>query len=267
MTKGAEVTIEGVEVHFDAPRAGRRGRERVLALPSTDLVLERGRFTALVGPSGCGKSTLMNVVAGFQPTSAGEVLLDGRPIAAQSDRIGVVFQQYALFPWMTALGNVRFALRSFWLDQAEEKARAEEALAEVGLADHMRKFPAQLSGGMRQRVALARSFVRRPALLLMDEPFGALDAQTRLSMHHLLSRIFVKAGATILFITHDIDEALMLADRVLVMSPGPGRILRDYALDMPRPRNPAEFPPEMTAIKAEILELLHPSFNQSPAGA
>ncbi|MFT3690978.1 ABC transporter ATP-binding protein [Paenirhodobacter sp.] len=250
MTTGAEVILKGVEVRFN----------RAVALPATDLTLERGRFTALVGPSGCGKSTLMNVVAGFQPLSAGEVLLDGRPIAAQSDRIGVVFQQYALFPWMTALGNVRFALRSLGLGRAEEKARAEEALAEVGLSDHMRKYPAQLSGGMRQRVALARSFVRRPALLLMDEPFGALDAQTRLSMHRLLSRIFLKAGATVLFITHDIDEALMLADRVLVMSPGPGRILRDYAIDLPRPRNPAELP---HAVKAEILDLLHPAFSQT----
>ncbi|WP_295043315.1 ABC transporter ATP-binding protein [uncultured Paracoccus sp.] len=260
---GAEVTISGVEVQFDAPRGSAKGR--VLALPATDLVLERGRFTALVGPSGCGKSTLMNVVAGFQPVSAGEVRLDGRPIGPQSERIGVVFQQYALFPWMTALGNVRFALRSLRLGLAEEKARAIQALAEVGLADHMRKFPGQLSGGMRQRVALARSFVRRPALLLMDEPFGALDAQTRLSMHQLLSRIFLKSGTTILFITHDIDEALMLADRVLVMSPGPGRILRDCVLDHPRPRSPAQFPPDITELKAEILDLLHPSFNQAPA--
>ncbi|SFH69350.1 ABC transporter ATP-binding protein [Albimonas pacifica] len=252
-TRGPErglVEIDHVAIDFP----GKGGATR--ALTSTALRLEPGTFTAIIGPSGCGKSTLMNAVGGFLAPSEGQIRVDGKPVAGPDPEVGVIFQQYALFPWFTALGNVKFALRRLGLPRAELEARARAALAEVGLAGQERKYPGQLSGGMKQRVAIARTFAAGPKALLMDEPFGALDAQTRSRMHELLTQVWRAHRATVLFITHDVDEALVLADRIHVMSPAPGRIVETLDLDQPRPRSAARFDEVQLAARARILDLL-----------
>lgn len=170
----------------------------------------------------------------------------------------MIFQQYALFPWFTALNNVRYGLKQFGLSKREEMDRARAALAEVGLEAHADKYPQQLSGGMKQRVAIARTFAVEPKVLLMDEPFGALDAQTRLVMHDLLLGIWRKHKATVLFVTHDVDEALLLADHVQVMSHAPGRLMRHYHMTQERPRALSRSGNELLEIRDEILGLLHP---------
>ena len=247
------VAIEGVEVRFGA------GRRSAVALAPTDLALRPGTFTALVGPSGCGKSTLLNAVGGFTAPTSGKVTIDGRKVTGPSPDVGVVFQAYGLFPWFTALGNVAFALKRLKLGRDELAERALRSLREVGLDRYARHYPAQLSGGMKQRVAIARTLAGEPKVLLMDEPFGALDAQTRFSMHELLLRVWDLHRATVLFVTHDVDEALLLADAVHVMSAGPGRVIRSYAVDVPRPRSAARFDAALVDIRAEILELLRPA--------
>ncbi|WP_327261306.1 ABC transporter ATP-binding protein [Streptomyces sp. NBC_01232] len=199
-------------------------------LERTDLEFPAGSFTALLGPSGCGKSTVLNMVAGFVRPASGTVTAGGLPVHGPGPERGVVFQHYALFPWRTARGNVEFALKRLGLPRAERRRRALAALAEVGLADGAEKYPAQLSGGMQQRVALARALAAEPEVLLMDEPFGALDALTRTRMQSLLRELWQRRGTTVLFVTHDIDEALALAERVIVLGGSPGRVLADHAV-------------------------------------
>ncbi|MFC9817444.1 ABC transporter ATP-binding protein [Streptomyces virginiae] len=214
------VRLEGLSVRYGtAP-----------VLDHTDLELPAGSFTALLGPSGCGKSTVLGAVAGFVPPTTGRVTAGSRPVRGPGPDRGVVFQHYALFPWRTARGNVEFALKRLGLPRAERRRRALEALAEVGLADGTDKYPAQLSGGMQQRVALARALAAQPQVLLMDEPFGALDALTRTRMQRLLRELWQRRGTTVLFVTHDIDEALALAQRVVVLGGTPGRVLADYTV-------------------------------------
>lgn len=231
------------------------GSAVLTALSSTTITLEPGSFTALVGPSGCGKSSLLNMVAGFQRPSAGKILVDGREIIAPTPEVGVVFQQYALFPWFTAGGNVEFALKRFGLSRSKRRESSRQALAEVGLAERIDQYPGQLSGGMKQRVALARTFAAAPNVLLMDEPFGALDALTRWSMHTLLLEVWHKHRVTVLFVTHDVDEALFLSDRVHVMSRGPGRVVETIDIAEPRPRQMGTSTPLANA-RSRILELL-----------
>ena len=252
MTEG-HVRVDNITIEFK----GKQGP--ITALAPTTLHLAPGSFTALIGPSGCGKSTLMNAIAGFVRPASGAITLDGREITGPGKDVGVIFQQYALFPWFTALGNVKFGLKRLGLPKAELHDRAMAALEEVGLAQHARKFPQELSGGMKQRVAIARTFAFGPKVMMMDEPFGALDAQTRVVMHDLLIDIWQKRRATVLFVTHDVDEALLLADRVCVMSQSPGRIIRDYALDLPRPRSLRAQAETLLPIREEIISLLHPS--------
>lgn len=247
-----KVTIDDVVIRFKTKQG------EMTALDRTQLTLEPGTFTALIGPSGCGKSTLMNAIAGFATPSEGNLTLDGTPITGPSSDVGVIFQQYALFPWFTALGNIRFGLKQFKLSKSEEIDRAQAALEEVGLSQHANKYPQQLSGGMKQRVAIARTFAVGPKVLLMDEPFGALDAQTRISMHGLLMDVWQKHRATVLFVTHDVDEALLLADDVRVMSQAPGRMIRHYNLTQQRPRAFSRSGPELLEIREEILGLLRP---------
>lgn len=251
-TLKGRVEIDNVVIRF----SGKQGP--VTALDRTSHVLDPGTFTALIGPSGCGKSTLMNAIAGFVDPAEGSLRLDGKPITGPSPDVGVIFQQYALFPWFTALNNVRYGLKQFGLSKREEIERARAALAEVGLEAHAEKYPQQLSGGMKQRVAIARTFAVGPKVLLMDEPFGALDAQTRLVMHDLLLGIWRKHKATVLFVTHDVDEALLLADHVQVMSQAPGRIIRNYHLTQERPRALSRSGNELLEIRDDILGLLHP---------
>ncbi|MSQ51182.1 MAG: ABC transporter ATP-binding protein [Betaproteobacteria bacterium] len=244
------VEIDKLNIRFKA-----RGEE-ILALDTTNLTLEPGSFTALIGPSGCGKSTLLNAIAGFVDTSSGTIRVDGKQVAGPDPEIGVVFQQYALFPWFSAIGNVDFALKRLSLSRAERRERAMAALAEVGLAERALAYPAQLSGGMKQRVALARIFAATPKVLLMDEPFGALDAQTRISMHELLLGIWEAHRVTVLFITHDVDEALLLSDRLHVMSTGPGRIIESLDIHTPRPRSVELIDEEFVGNRNRIIQLL-----------
>jgi NitT/TauT family transport system ATP-binding protein len=252
------VAIAAAEVTFR-----QKGRS-VAALGPVSIELAPGSFTSVIGPSGCGKSTLLNALAGFTPLTAGRIDVDGEMVAQPSPRVGVMFQQYALFPWFTAAGNVEFALKRFGMARAERRRAAIAALAEVGLADKADHYPAQLSGGMRQRVALARTLAGRPGVLLMDEPFGALDAQTRLSMQELLLRVWEAHRTTVLFITHDIDEALVLSDRVLVMSAAPGRIIDEIAVTSPRPRSVEAIDATFIANRARMLRLLR---GAGPAGS
>jgi NitT/TauT family transport system ATP-binding protein len=218
------------------PAAG--GQGAVEALGPLDLALARGEFFAVVGPSGCGKTTLLDLLAGLNAPTSGTVVFEGTRIGDQvPDGIGVVFQEDAAFPWLTVWDNVAFGLRRQGVEAAETRRRVEHALGFMGLADFARAHPAQLSGGMRQRVCIARTLVLQPRLILLDEPFGALDQQTRLLMGDELLGLWRETGATVLLITHALDEAAMLADRVGVMSARPGRFIDLLVTGWPRGRD------------------------------
>ena len=213
------------------------GPAGVLALDKVDFQIGEGEFVALLGPSGCGKSTLLNLLAGFEPSSDGVLTFDGKTISRPGPDRGVVFQEAALLPWLTVWENVVFGPKVQGVPKVEYEKKAREILEIVGLEKFHGALPVQLSGGMRQRVGIARVLVMEPRALLMDEPFGALDAQTRLSMQQLLLEVWQRLNTTVLFVTHDIDEAILLADRVCVMTARPGRITRDIPITLPRPRS------------------------------
>ncbi|HWM45291.1 MAG TPA: ABC transporter ATP-binding protein [Xanthobacteraceae bacterium] len=224
----------------------------VQALDNVSLEIGRGEFLSILGPSGCGKSTLLNVLAGFDRQTSGVAEFEGRPIPGPSPKRGVVFQDTnALFPWMTVEQNVEFGLRSLGMSRAERRERAAQALALVNLRDFASSYPRQLSGGMRQLVAIARVVVMDADLLLMDEPFAALDAITRQRMQRQLVEIWEKTRSSIMFITHSIDEAIYLGDRVAIMSARPGRIREILDVDLPRPRDLASA--EFNALRGRAL--------------
>ncbi|MBL6454648.1 ABC transporter ATP-binding protein [Belnapia sp. T6] len=210
----------------------------VQALENVALTVGQGRFTVIVGPSGCGKSSLLMMLAGLRAASAGQILCAGRPITAPDpDRVGVVFQEANLFPWLTALDNVAFPLTLRRAPKAERQARARAMLELVGLGDAATRYPHELSGGMKQRVSIARGLVQDPPVLLLDEPFAALDEQTRMAMGEELLRIWAATRKTVVFVTHSLTEAVYLADEVLVMSARPGRIIDRMPVPLPRPRS------------------------------
>jgi NitT/TauT family transport system ATP-binding protein len=226
----------------------------VLALENVDFTVGEGEFVALLGPSGCGKSTLLNLVAGFETLSQGRMNFDGQGVTKPGPDRGVVFQEASLMPWLTVWDNVVFGPLVQKVPREIYEKRAHEILRIMGLQDFHKALPVQLSGGMRQRVGIARALVMQPKALLMDEPFGALDAQTRLSMQELLLDVWQNLKTTVLFVTHDIDEAILLADRVCVMTARPGRITRDIPIDLPRPRNIDTLTSSgFTAYKAMIM--------------
>jgi NitT/TauT family transport system ATP-binding protein len=230
----AHVSLSGVTRIYGAGALG----HDVHALGPIDLQLQKGEFFAVVGPSGCGKSTLLDLIAGLAPASAGSIEFEGRPIkGAVPDGVGVVFQEDACFPWLTVTDNIAFGLREAGVEAKELQRRLDHAVELMGLRDFARAYPAQLSGGMRQRVCIARTLVLQPRLILLDEPFGALDQQTRLLMGDELLRVWRDTGATVLLITHALDEATMLADRIAVMSARPGRILDIVETRWPRDRD------------------------------
>jgi len=213
------------------------GRAVLRALADVSFSVEEGRFVTLVGPSGCGKSTLLQILAGLIGATSGQVLIEGKRISApMPDKIGMVFQDPTLLPWKTALANVEFPLDLRGVDRALRRSRCSALLELVGLSEFADHYPHELSGGMRQRVAIARGLAQDPRLILMDEPFAALDEQTRTRMGHDLLDIWQKTGKTVFFITHSLTEAIYLSDVVLVMSPRPGRIIETIAIDFPRPR-------------------------------
>jgi len=229
-------------------------RDRVLALDGATLTLADNEFVSLVGTSGCGKSTLLSIVAGLQEATSGHVLVDGAPVSAPGRDRGVVFQSYTLFPWLTARQNVDFAIRGDHVSKAERRARALEQLRLVGLDKFAEAHPNQLSGGMKQRVAIARSLSYRPEILLMDEPFGALDALTRQLMQELLTSVWERHRLTVLFVTHDVEEAVYVSDRVLVMTNRPGKIKHEIKVDLPRPRRHEMLAsPEFAALYGHVL--------------
>ncbi|EWY41707.1 nitrate ABC transporter ATPase [Skermanella stibiiresistens SB22] len=231
----AQVSLRGVDKEFIRP--GRSG-ETVHALGPIDLDLRRGEFFAVVGPSGCGKSTLLELVAGLSTATRGDVTFEGKPIHNRiPDGVGVVFQEDASFPWLSVRENIAFGLRRIKIDPKERERRIENALAMMGLTSFAHSFPAQLSGGMRQRVCIARTLVTEPRLILLDEPFGALDQQTRLLMGDEVLNLWRKTGATVFLITHALDEAAMLADRIGVMSARPGRLIDIVETGWPRDRD------------------------------
>jgi len=215
----AQIVIEGV-IHRYCPPSGRP----VLALEEVSLEVGTREFVALLGPSGCGKSTLLYLIGGFLPTESGRILIEGNPVGAPGPDRGIVFQHFALFPWKTVRGNVLYGLERMKLAREEREKRAQSFIDLVGLSGFEDSYPAQLSGGMRQRTALARTLAFDPKILLMDEPFGALDAQTRSLMQSELLGIWQRSRKTVLFVTHDVQEAVYLAERVAVMSARPGRI-------------------------------------------
>ena len=245
------LTVRGVSRSFPAATGG----AATLALQATDLDVAENDFITILGPSGCGKSTLLRIVAGLDRQTVGEVLLDGRRIEGAGADRGMVFQSYTLFPWLTVLDNVCFGLRERGLPREEQLAVANDFIAKVGLKGFEQHFPKQLSGGMQQRTALARALANKPRMLLMDEPFGALDHQTRELMQELLLGIWEAERKTVLFVTHDIDEAVFMGTRVVVMSARPGRIKLDRRVDLPHPRHYAmKTTPAFAALKAELME-------------
>ena len=206
-------------------------------LDNVNIRVEKGQFAAIVGPSGCGKSTLLRMIAGLEFPDSGQVLADGKPITKPSPERMMIFQEHALYPWSTVEGNVGLGLELAKVPKQEYKERIKNVLEKVGLSGFESYYPSQLSGGMRQRVSIARALVMEPDVLLLDEPYGALDAMTRLTMQNELIKLWQGSGKTMLLITHDIDEAIYLADRIFVMSARPGRVVETMDLDMPRPRN------------------------------
>jgi NitT/TauT family transport system ATP-binding protein len=225
------IKVENVSITFG------RGRDANVAVEATDVEILPGQFVCILGPSGCGKSTLLNSIAGYVEPTRGQVLLDGERITGPGPDRGMVFQQYSLFPWKTVRENVAFGPRILGRSEPTPEAIADTFIEMVGLTRFANRYPAELSGGMQQRVGIARALANYPRVLLMDEPFGALDSQTRLMMQESLLGVWEEFGITVVFVTHDIDEALFLGDRVLIMSASPGRIIMDMTVDLPRPRD------------------------------
>jgi ABC-type nitrate/sulfonate/bicarbonate transport system ATPase subunit len=230
------------------------GDEEIEALARVDLTIPEGEFVCMIGASGCGKSTLLRIIAGFEEPTAGDVLINGKPIAGPGSDRGMVFQDYALFPWMTVKQNIGFGPRQRHLGRRQIDEIADEFVRLVGLERFADRYPSQLSGGMKQRVAIARVLANDANILLMDEPFGALDALTREQLQHELLQIWARTRVTIVFVTHSVEEAVLLADRVLVMSAGPGRIENDIPIDLPRPRDVSS--PEFNAVRRDVARRL-----------
>jgi NitT/TauT family transport system ATP-binding protein len=251
MTAGAAIAMSDVAVQFG------EGRSAVRALGEIDLHVAPGEFVSVLGPSGCGKSTLISAIAGFRRVSAGALEVDQRAVGGPGPDRGVVFQQHTLFPWKTVLANVEFGLKMSGVGKRERRERASELLRHVGLGGFLAHYPHQLSGGMQQRAALARVLVNRPRVLLMDEPFSALDAQNRLHMQSTLLTLWQELHMTVLFVTHDVDEAVFLSNRVVVLSPRPARVRANLEVPLPYPRGPDTLlSADYNRIRRQALELL-----------
>ena len=262
MNGAAKLALANVRKEFVVPRTN----EQVLAVEDVSLAVEAGEFLVIVGPSGCGKSTILNLLAGLEMASGGRVEMDGRPIEGPAAERGMVFQDYALFPWKTVFENVEFGLRygprRSTVGAGERRERVRQYIELVNLQGSAEKYPHELSGGMRQRCAIARLLANEPEVLLMDEPFAALDAQTRIILQEELLRIWGEVRPqterkTVVFITHSIDEAVFLADRVVVMSSHPGRFIRTFEVDLARPRNETvRSDARFSALNQEIWSLI-----------
>jgi NitT/TauT family transport system ATP-binding protein len=233
----SRIDVQGLRKTFAAPNGG--GGREVLAVDDASFTIADGEFVALLGPSGCGKSTILNMVATLISPNGGTIAVDGAPVVPGRPmrQVGYVFQKDTLFPWRTVEDNIGYALELAKVPKAERQSRVDEAIRLAGLTGFAKFYPSALSGGMRQRVSLMRTLITQPEILLMDEPFGALDTHTKLDMHSVLLSLWEKTRQTVLFVTHDLGEALTLADRVILMSARPGRVKDDFRVDFPRPRN------------------------------
>ncbi|TIR21479.1 MAG: ABC transporter ATP-binding protein [Mesorhizobium sp.] len=253
---GTTMAIEDVTLRYGDANG-------VLALDDVSLKVAKNEFCVIVGPSGCGKSSLLYLAAGLNDATSGSIKVDGREVIEPGPDRGMVFQSYTLFPWLTVRANIEYGPKRKGLPAEQRRQIVDQYLNEVGLAPFADHYPAQLSGGMKQRVAIARALANDPAVLLMDEPFGALDSQTRGTMQKLLLRVWERQQKTVLFVTHDIDEALVLGDRVLVMTARPGKIKAEIKVDIPRPRSmDVILEPDFIALKRRILGLLHDEIDE-----
>ena len=249
-----KLRVEGLSKTFQTPKG------QIRALHELSFDIHRREFITVIGPSGCGKTTLIRILAGLDFPTSGQVLLKGKKVDGPSAEQGMVFQDYTLFPWLTVKKNVMFGLEVKGVGRMRAEAEASEWLEMVGLSKFAEVYPSQLSGGMKQRVAIARSLANQPEILLLDEPFGALDAQTRSFMQAYLLSIWRNVDVTIFFVTHDLDEAIYLSDRILVLRANPGEIDELIEVPVPRPRDPNQFlSPEFLATKKRLEELIRPS--------
>jgi len=248
------VVVRGLEKVYVDPETA----EEVVAIRDLDLDVPKNEFVSIIGPSGCGKTTFLHILAGLRHSTGGSISVDGKVVTKPGADRGMVFQDYALFPWKTATENVEFGLKIKGIPPRERRDAANQYLKMVGLDGFQRKYPRELSGGMQQRVALARALANKPAVLLMDEPFGSLDALTRSNLQELLMRVWEAEPLTVVFVTHAVDEAAFLSSRVVVLSPRPARSERIVTVDLPRPRRWAELAsnPRMGELREEILTLV-----------
>ncbi len=257
----SKLLVENVGKVFPAQRGGQPTR----ALMPTSLNVGDNDFISILGPSGCGKSTLLRIIGGLETASEGRIMLDGAPVAGPGADRGFVFQSYTLFPWLTVAQNIAFGLREKGLAERERLDIARSWADRVGLSNFIDHFPKQLSGGMQQRTAIARALANDPKILLLDEPFGALDNQTRALMQEMLLGIWERERKTVLFVTHDIEEAIFVGSRVVVMSARPGRIKADIAVDLPHPRPyTIKTSPEFVALKERLVEEIRAEVMASP---
>ncbi|MCU0794483.1 MAG: ABC transporter ATP-binding protein [Akkermansiaceae bacterium] len=245
--------VKGLTKHFDTPRG------RVTALNDVSFTVHKRELMCVIGPSGCGKSTLVRILAGLETASSGDVLVAGSPVSGPGPDRGMVFQGYTLFPWLSVKENVMFGPKMAGKSSYSAETEAREWISLVGLSRFENAYPHQLSGGMKQRVAIARALANQPRVLFMDEPFGALDAQTRCNMQSYLLEIWKNVDITIVFITHDLDEAVYLSDRILVLDANPGRVHEIVEVPVPRPRSESQlFDPSFMATRKHIDEIMHP---------
>lgn len=238
----------------DVSKTFERGTSRIIAVQNLSLHVDDGEFVCILGPSGCGKSTLLFMAAGLERTSGGRIAFNGRDVTGPGSDRGMLFQQFALYPWLSARKNVEFGLSLRGVPAAERWTRAKRWLDVMGLTPFADAYPHQLSGGMQQRVAIARLLVSKPQIMLMDEPFAALDAQTRTTLGEELVRIWQQAKGTVLFVTHSVEEAILLSDRLVIMTPRPGRIKMDVRIEIPRPRDTTS--DDFNALRRTVTDLL-----------
>jgi len=231
-----------------------RSSESVVVINGFHCRIEKGQFVSIVGPSGCGKTTILRIIAGLESATSGQVLLDGKAVTKRDERVGLVFQEFALYPWRTTIQNIEMGLEIKGMAKKDRTSAAMEYIRNFGLDGFENRYPKELSGGMKQRVAIARTLIVNPEVVLMDEPFGSLDSQTRNDMQDFLMDVWIRRKDTILFVTHNVDEAVYLSERIFVLSERPTRVLRRFDLDAPRPRDRTG--EESNRVRREILNLL-----------